>query len=426
MEITQRIEVVLLANKLNRHDPATAIPQLEKMISSLSKGQEELKKQIESGGGETPETLYRVDIFALGGTLIESVTDKIDLQARLYSWDVDVTSDSDATWYKWTRDSGDTEADAQWNASHGNGKKTLTVYEQDVGEQATFLCTVNNGDTMYVQSQITVFCNLHLQEVLLDINGTSTPFLDENGNPTYETHDGDIVFHEDGVYFILYEDGNRVTVSETDVVYTDAENHEIFYDGTKYYYYDSEENEVEVPSSSVWLKEHMTITNSLRDEIFAQADVVLSESKEMVDNILEGYVSAEDLLEYEETINAQFLATESGFAMEFENITEAIGNVGGQLQTFITTQETYIRFIDGEIHIGETGENASPVSTVYTQNGLEIRYGDDPVATFKDQLLEVRNIAVDNQIAFFDQWAIRQGAYINGVGYNLNDVWIGG
>ena len=86
-------------------------------------------------------------------------------------------------------------------------------------------------------------------------------------------------------------------------------------------------------------------------------------------------------------------------------------------------QKSYIRLIEGNIYVGSYD---NPITTVYTQNGLEIRYGDTVVARFSNEVLEVKNISAENQVAFFDQWAIRKGAYIYGVGYNLNDIWIGG
>ena len=89
----------------------------------------------------------------------------------------------------------------------------------------------------------------------------------------------------------------------------------------------------------------------------------------------------------------------------------------------IVEQEQYIRLVEGEIHIGKSD---SPVTTIYTNDALEFRYNGQMVARFTNDLLEVRNISVDNQVAYFDQWAIRKGAYVAGVGYNLNDVWIGG
>lgn len=68
----------------------------------------------------------------------------------------------------------------------------------------------------------------------------------------------------------------------------------------------------------------------------------------------------------------------------------------------------------------------SPITGEITNDALEFKYNDQTVAKFTNEVLEVRNIAVQNQIRFGDNWAIRPGAHIEGKGNNLNDVWIGG
>ena len=154
-----------MANKINRHDPATAIPLLEKMLKALEKNQGNIEEEIKNIEQSTPSNnLYRVDIFATRGNFIQSVVDSTDLEARLYSWDNDITKDANEEWFRWTRISGDTEADTEWNNSHGIGKKIITVFEQDVISQATFVCTVNDGGDIFTEAQIVVSCDYSLQQ----------------------------------------------------------------------------------------------------------------------------------------------------------------------------------------------------------------------------------------------------------------------
>ena len=128
---------------------------------------------------------------------------------------------------------------------------------------------------------------------------------------------------------------------------------------------------------------------------------------------------AEDLDTYKTEIENLFKTAEEGFSFEFSQFSEKLTALG----TEVSDQKQYIRLIEGKIYIGNS---ESPITTVYTENGLEIRFNGQMVARYTNEVLEVRNVSVDNQVAFFDQWAIRQGAYVEGVGYNLNDVWIGG
>ena len=56
---------------------------------------------------------------------------------------------------------------------------------------------------------------------------------------------------------------------------------------------------------------------------------------------------------------------------------------------------------------------------------MEIRFNGETIARYVGGAMEVTNIFAGNQVAYWHQWATRKGAYIEGKGYNLNDVWIG-
>lgn len=161
------------------------------------------------------------------------------------------------------------------------------------------------------------------------------------------------------------------------------------------------------------------VTDEIIYNIAVSTSQILQTSEEIVLGILAGYTTTEALDNYKAEIENLFRVSEEGFSFEFSQLEEQITALGNE----IVEQEQYIKLIEGEIHIGKSD---NPITTVYTNDALEFRYNNQVVARFTNEVLEVRNISVDNQVAFFDQWAIRQGAYIDGVGYNLNDVWIGG
>ena len=154
-------------------------------------------------------------------------------------------------------------------------------------------------------------------------------------------------------------------------------------------------------------------------EIREMSAEILQTSEEITLGILAGYTTTADLEAYKKEVENLFSVSEEGFSFEFSQLEEKLTAIGNE----IVEQEQYIRLVEGEIHIGKSD---SPVTTIYANDALEFRYNGQMVARFTNDLLEVRNISVDNQVAFFDQWAIRKGAYVDGVGYNLNDVWIGG
>lgn len=160
-----------------------------------------------------------------------------------------------------------------------------------------------------------------------------------------------------------------------------------------------------------------TITNNfVHTNSFLKYSDIVRTCEEITLGIVAGYTSADDLEAYKQEIKNTFSITEKGFDYTFLQLEE-------KLNGEIAEREEYIRFVDGEIHIGRSG---SPVTSVYKNDSLEFRFNGVPVATFANDRLEVENVAVGKQVSFYGEWAIRKGAKIEGVGYNLNDVWIGG
>ena len=171
--------------------------------------------------------------------------------------------------------------------------------------------------------------------------------------------------------------------------------------------------------ASDWTPAPEDVNTQIEQELIETSSKILQTSEEITLGILAGYTKTSDLEAYKKEVENLFKANEEGFAFEFSQFEEKLNAVGNE----VNTQKEYIKLINGEIHIGKDG---NPVTSVYTNNALEFRYNGVTVAKFTNETLEVRNITSENQVAFFGDWAIRKGAYIDGVGYNLNDMWIGG
>lgn len=161
---------------------------------------------------------------------------------------------------------------------------------------------------------------------------------------------------------------------------------------------------------------------STKDELVELASSISQDSEEITMSILAGYTTTDDLETYKKQIENTFSANEEGFEYEFKKLEEKLTELGNT----VTTQNSYIRLENGEIVIGQSGENASPITTVYTNTGMEIRYNGVTVAKYAGGAMEVTNSYIGNQQAYWQQWAIRKGKYVTGKGYNLNFVWIGG
>lgn len=142
-------------------------------------------------------------------------------------------------------------------------------------------------------------------------------------------------------------------------------------------------------------------------------------AESIVLGIVRNYSKTTDLEQLKSEIQNLMTADKNGFNFQFKSLEERLSSIGKTVEL----QNKWIRLVDGEIHMGR---DDSPIDTVYTNESLEFRYNEVAVAKFTNDFLEVRNIAVKNQLKFGDMWAIRPGEYVTGKGYNLNDVWLGG
>lgn len=139
----------------------------------------------------------------------------------------------------------------------------------------------------------------------------------------------------------------------------------------------------------------------------------------IVSKALESYVTNSDLDSYKSEVATTIEQNSKGIELDFSSVTSRIDGI----ETEIQSQNNYIRLEDGNVIIGKIGD---PVKARFTNKALEFSYNDLIVANFTNEVLEVKNISVQHQVRFGDDWSIRPGLAIAGKGTNLNDVWIGG
>lgn len=219
-------------------------------------------------------------------------------------------------------------------------------------------------------------------------------------------------------------------LSKFDIDFLYPENTKITLGDTQYTLYDSIHGQQQVISDVVETVEKIEsdyvtnekVTDSITRELSTFSTQILQTSENITMGILAGYTTTDELEKYRQEVENTFNINEQGFAFQFAQMEEKLTELGNT----VTTQNSYIRLENGEIIIGQTGENASPITTVYTNTGMEIRFNGVTVAKYTDGVMEINNAYIGNQLAFWKQFAFRKGAYITGAGYNLNLVWIGG
>ena len=85
--------------------------------------------------------MYRTELVTEGVSIFREKTQQSLVRCKVYSWDKEITDTLDASAFSWHRNSGDTAADAEWDAAHV-GTKTITVSTEDVTDNASFYCEV--------------------------------------------------------------------------------------------------------------------------------------------------------------------------------------------------------------------------------------------------------------------------------------------
>ena len=123
-------------------------------------------------------------------------------------------------------------------------------------------------------------------------------------------------------------------------------------------------------------------TNSGLDEIRDTVQTNYTNATQHADKIvmdaLTEYVKTGDLESFKETISTQFQQTAEDFTFNFSRLTERITTVEGETQSQYTELKKYIRFVDGDIVLGQ--ENNPLILTIrndriaFTQAGIEVAY----------------------------------------------------
>ena len=85
--------------------------------------------------------MYRTELLVDGVNIFRDKGQRSILRCRVYSWDKDITDTLPASSFVWHRNSGQEEADADWDRSH-IGMKSITVTTEDVTDNASFYCEV--------------------------------------------------------------------------------------------------------------------------------------------------------------------------------------------------------------------------------------------------------------------------------------------
>lgn len=142
----QKINIESMVSKLNSDTNTTLIKGSKVLLDTEGQTLEVSFKKMQTASAANREDIdlinakkmYRAVIESTNGNVFKNGNIDTTLNAKLYSWDTDVTATTDASRFKWTRVSSDTAGDTAWNANHAAGTKSIRVTKQDVTVRATF------------------------------------------------------------------------------------------------------------------------------------------------------------------------------------------------------------------------------------------------------------------------------------------------
>lgn len=93
------------------------------------------------------QKMLRLIISSTNGNIFKNNNIQTTLYATVFSWDENITDTLDPNQFIWTRVSDDAAADAEWNANHYGGTKSIEITNEDVRVRATFFCDLIDTTT---------------------------------------------------------------------------------------------------------------------------------------------------------------------------------------------------------------------------------------------------------------------------------------
>ncbi len=104
-------------------------------------------------------------------------------------------------------------------------------------------------------------------------------------------------------------------------------------------------------------------------------------SNAIMSQVSQLYTKMTEFQSYKSDVSTQFSQTNEDFMFQFQNLTETINNLDADAAAQFNNIVRYIRFVDGDIILGEISNNLmlkiSNEKISFLQNGIEVAYMTD-------------------------------------------------
>lgn len=153
------------------------------------------------------------------------------------------------------------------------------------------------------------------------------------------------------------------------------------------------------------------------DETISNNTSILQDAETIIMTALQDYVTTGDFETFQETVSTQFIQTNEDFTFNFNNLVSQITTIEGDTQQQFQEINKYIRFVDGTIVLGETGNE---LTLVQQNDRISFMQNNSEVAYFSNNELTVTDARFLNSLRIGNfAWKPRA----NG---NLSLVYVGG
>ena len=224
--------------------------------------------------------------------------------------------------------------------------------------------TGNVGDAYIVQGNMYVWCiDTNTWDNVGNIQGPTGP----SGTSSY-LH---IRYSDDGTTFTA-NDGKDIGKYRGELVSTNPEASTVFSDYTWF-------------DMAIVVEDDL---NSIREELQTNITAIEQNQDQILMTALQDYVAKSEFETYQETVSTEFTQTAEDFNFSFNNLSSQITTLDGETQQQFQEINKYIRFEDGNIILGESGNEITLKiendRIAFIQNNTEVAYFSNNKLTVTD------------------------------------------
>lgn len=128
------------------------------------------------------------------------------------------------------------------------------------------------------------------------------------------------------------------------------------------------------------------LISDIANESIKNKTEIIQNCNEIIQSATSEFVTQTGLNEYKETVTSKFEQTSEDFTMEFSKVTEKIEDVNGDLQEKYNERLKYIRFVEGNIVLGEEGNE---ITLTIEHDRITFKQNGQDVAWFSNNIMHV-------------------------------------